>query len=83
MKNQTLGVIGTSRKQDEKRVPIHPDHLSRLPEHIRKQLIFEKGYGAPFNIDDEFFRAQTGGVATRHELLAAFGFCNYCKTSIS
>lgn len=73
MKNQTLGVIGTSRKQDEKRVPIHPDHLSRLPENIRKQLIFEKGYGAPFNIDDDFFRAQTGGVATRHELLADLG----------
>ncbi|WP_319481664.1 N(5)-(carboxyethyl)ornithine synthase [uncultured Draconibacterium sp.] len=73
MKNRTLGVIGTSRKQDEKRVPIHPDHLSRLPENIRKQLVFEKGYGAPFNIDDDFFRAQTGGVATRHELLADLG----------
>ncbi|QIA07610.1 N(5)-(carboxyethyl)ornithine synthase [Draconibacterium halophilum] len=73
MKNLTLGVIGTSRKQDEKRVPIHPDHLSRLPENIRKQLVFEKGYGAPFNIDDDFFRAQTGGVATRHELLSDLG----------
>ena len=41
MKKLTLGVIGTSKKEDEKRVPIHPDHLSRLPEDIRKQLIFE------------------------------------------
>ena len=41
MKNLSLGVIGTSRKEDEKRFPIHPDHLSRLPEDIRKQLIFE------------------------------------------
>jgi len=73
MKKLTLGVIGTSRKEDEKRVPIHPDHLSRLPENIRKQLIFEKGYGAPFGLDDDFFVSQTGGVASRHELLAEMG----------
>jgi len=35
-----MGVIGTSKKEDERRVPIHPEHLNRLPEHIRKQLIF-------------------------------------------
>ena len=73
MKKLSLGVIGTSRKEDEKRVPIHPDHLSRLPEDIRKQLIFEKGYGAPFGLDDDFFVSQTGGVASRHELLAEIG----------
>ncbi|MBU8893413.1 MAG: N(5)-(carboxyethyl)ornithine synthase [Bacteroidales bacterium] len=73
MKKLTLGVIGTSRKEDEKRVPIHPDHLSRLPEDVRKQLIFEKGYGAPFGLDDDFFISQTGGVASRHELLAEIG----------
>jgi alanine dehydrogenase len=73
MKKLTLGVIGTSKKQDEKRVPIHPDHLSRLPEDIRKQLIFEKGYGKPFGLDDDFFISQTGGVASRHELLSEIG----------
>ena len=73
MKKLSLGVIGTSRKEDEKRVPIHPDHLSRLPEDIRKQLIFEKGYGAPFGLDDDFFVSQSGGVASRHELLAEIG----------
>jgi len=73
MKKLTLGVIGTSRKEDEKRVPIHPDHLSRLPEDIRKQLIFEKGYGAPFGLDDDFFVSQSGGVASRHELLTEIG----------
>ena len=73
MKRLTLGVIGTSRKEDERRVPIHPEHLSRLPENIRKQLIFEKGYGKPFGLDDEFFKSRTGGVASRHELLADLG----------
>jgi len=73
MKKLTLGVIGTSRKKYEKRVPIHPEHLSRLPEDIRKQLIFEKGYGEPFGLDDDFFVSQTGGVASRHELLTELG----------
>lgn len=73
MKKHTLGIIGTSRKEDEKRVPIHPEHLSRIPEHNRKKLIFEKGYGAPFGLDDDFFISQTGGVAARHELLAELG----------
>jgi len=73
MNKPTLGVIGTSKKQDEKRVPIHPDHLSRLPESVRKQLIFEKGYGKPFDLDDSFFIERTGGVASRHELLSELG----------
>ncbi|MGM0444710.1 MAG: N(5)-(carboxyethyl)ornithine synthase [Fibrobacterota bacterium] len=73
MKNSFLGVIGTSRKEDEKRVPLHPDHLSRLPQSVRKQLIFEEGYGIPFGLDDNYFVSQAGGVASRHSLLQDIG----------
>ncbi len=38
-----MGFIGTSKKEDEKRVPIHPEHLKRLPEYISRQFIFDKG----------------------------------------
>ncbi|UMB55378.1 N(5)-(carboxyethyl)ornithine synthase [Lutibacter sp. A64] len=68
-----MGVIGTSKKVDERRVPIHPEHIKRIPENIRKQLIFEKGYGKPFNISDEEISNQTGGIATRKELLTEIG----------
>ena len=68
-----MGVIGTSKKEDERRVPIHPEHLKILPESIRKQLIFEKGYGAPFNVEDEEISDLTGGMATRSEILADIG----------
>ncbi len=68
-----LGVIGSSQKANERRIPIHPDHLPRLPESVRRQLIFEKGYGAPFGISDEEIARQTGGIATRRELLADLG----------
>ena len=68
-----FGVIGTSKKEDERRIPIHPEHLMRLPEQIRRQLIFEEGYGEPFDISDSEMADQSGGVATRHELLAGIG----------
>ena len=73
MSNLSFGVIGTSQKEDERRIPIHPDHLPRIPENIRRQLVFEEGYGAPFGITDSAIAAQTGGVATRSELLADVG----------
>jgi N5-(carboxyethyl)ornithine synthase len=73
MSKLKFGVIGTSRKEDERRIPIHPDHLMRLPEQIRRQLIFEEGYGEPFGITDSEMSEQSGGVATRHELLADIG----------
>ncbi len=73
MSTLTWGVVGTSRKVDERRVPIHPDHLPRISQPIRRQLIFEEGYGAPFGIADSEIAAQTGGVASRHDLLADVG----------
>ena len=73
MKKLTIGVIGTSKKEDERRFPIHPEHLSRIPEEFRRQLIFEKGYGLPFGVSDAEIAAQTGGVASRHHLLAEIG----------
>jgi alanine dehydrogenase len=78
-----LGVIGTSKKEDEKRVPIHPEHLLRLPEDIRKQLIFEKGYGSPFDMKDEDLALLTGGVASRDELLEDIGSVIIAKPVLS
>lgn len=73
MNSLMVGVIGTSRKEDERRFPIHPEHLCRVPEAVRRHLIFEEGYGAAFGISDAEIAAQTGGIATRHEILADIG----------
>lgn len=73
MSQLTLGVIGTSKKDDEQRLPIHPDHLRRLPEACRKRLVFEEGYGAVFDISDAEIEAQVGGMASRRDLLANLG----------
>jgi N5-(carboxyethyl)ornithine synthase len=73
MSELTIGVIGTSRKTDERRYPIHPDHLKRIPEQLRKQLIFEQGYGEAFNVSDAQIAALTGGVASRSDILTKIG----------
>ncbi len=69
----TMGVIGTSKKTDERRYPIHPDHFSRIPLILRRQLVFENGYGLPFGVSDASIAAETGGVASREEILADIG----------
>ncbi|WP_067587946.1 N(5)-(carboxyethyl)ornithine synthase [Endozoicomonas ascidiicola] len=73
MNTSRVGVIGTSKKADERRFPIHPGHLPRIPEVLRRQLIFEEGYGTPFGIADSEIAAQTGGIATRQEILVDIG----------
>lgn len=78
-----MGVIGTSRKEDERRLPIHPEHFKRLPENIRRQLIFEEGYGEPFNMSDAAIAAQTGGIASRNEILADIGAVIIAKPILS
>ncbi|MDP8289091.1 MAG: hypothetical protein RAP03_20665, partial [Candidatus Electryonea clarkiae] len=83
MSKLKFGVIGTSRKKDERRVPIHPEHLPRLPEQVRRQLIFEEGYGVPFGIEDSEIASQTGGIAKRNELLADIGMVIIPKPVLS
>lgn len=64
----TVGVFGTSRKKQEKRVPIHPDQLDWIDESIKKKLFFEEGYGLPFGMSDSKLASMCGGIRTRAEL---------------
>lgn len=69
----TLGVIGKSRKENEMRVPIHPEHIKHIPTEIRKQITFEEGYGIRFGVDDNTLAKLTSGrVAFRDEILNGF-----------
>ncbi|MFB3892067.1 MAG: alanine dehydrogenase [Phycisphaerae bacterium] len=65
-----IGVIGTSRKPDERRVPVHPDHLAQIDQSVRSRMVFEAGYGRPFDLDDAAIAASAGGVAPRAQVLA-------------
>ena len=65
----TLGVIGSSGKENEHRLPLHPDHLSRIPEELRRLITLEHGYGEFFRRSDAELAQHVAGFATREEIL--------------
>ncbi|WP_380165146.1 N(5)-(carboxyethyl)ornithine synthase [Jannaschia sp. R86511] len=69
MERLTIGVVGTTRKQDEHRRPIHPAHLERIDPDVRAHLLVEQGYGAHFGVDDDEIGRWVAGVVDRDELL--------------
>ncbi len=64
----TIGVIRTSFKENEKRVPIYPEHLLWIPEEIRNNIIFEEKYGEEFGYPNEYFLGKCCGMLKREEL---------------
>lgn len=65
-----LGVLGASRKPDERRAPIHPEHFSRIEPHIRGRMVVEEGYGTRFGMNDAVLAGLVGQVAPRAEVIA-------------
>ncbi len=66
----TLGVLATTRKPDERRLPIHPGHIERISPELRQQLILEEGYGEHFGVTDAHLAGLVGRIAPRDRLLA-------------
>ena len=65
----TLGVIATSRKENEHRLPLHPAHLDRIPDELAAGIRLERGYGESFGVPDRTL-AERFAFAERDELLA-------------
>ncbi len=63
-----IGVVSTSTKENEKRIPIHPDHFLLIEESIRKRMYIEEGYGKCFNINDDVLKDLFAGVLSKEEL---------------
>ncbi|KRE66201.1 alanine dehydrogenase [Arthrobacter sp. Soil736] len=68
--NLTLGVVSSSRKPDERRLPLHPLHLERIAPELRQRMILERGYGERFGFSDAQLAPLVGSLASREELLA-------------
>jgi alanine dehydrogenase len=65
----TLGVMATSAKENEHRLPIHPRHLDRIKPALRQRIFLERGYGTRFGISDDQLAESVGGVAERARLI--------------
>ncbi|MCV7239947.1 N(5)-(carboxyethyl)ornithine synthase [Mycolicibacterium celeriflavum] len=59
-----------SRKPDERRLPIHPDHFGRIDPQTRSQIFLERGYGPAFGATDNALAGLVGGIRTRKQLIA-------------
>jgi alanine dehydrogenase len=66
----SVGVVATSRKQDERRLAIHPAHVERIDAELRRHVFLEEGYGERFGFSDEQLGPLVGGLRPRAELFA-------------
>ena len=66
----TLGVIATSAKENEHRLPLHPDHLAAIDAELRGRITLEHGYAARFGRSDADLAPYVAGFASREQLLA-------------
>ena len=66
----SLGVISRSRKENERRLAIHPLHVERIDAGLRERVYLERGYGERFGVPDEQLASCVAGLRSREELLA-------------
>src|SRR2546430_14124837 len=52
MEPLSLALFGTSRKENEHRLPVHPRHLDRIDADLRARIFLEQGYGERFGMAD-------------------------------
>lgn len=70
MSGLSLGVIGTSGKENEHRLPLHPEHLFRLHPETAARTTLEHGYAAHFGVSDRELAPHVAGFASREEVLS-------------
>jgi alanine dehydrogenase len=66
----SLGVMARSRKENERRLAIHPLHIERIAASLRQRIYLERGYGERFGVPDERLAPLIAGLRTRDQLLA-------------
>ena len=69
MNQLSLGVLSTSSKENEFRLPIHPQHLDRINADLRTRIVLEKGYGERYGVSDEHLATQVCGLRARAEII--------------
>ena len=66
----SLGVLARSRKENERRLPIHPQHLERIDPDLRAHLYLEQGYAEGFGVPDDHLAPLVAGMLPRQRLIA-------------
>ncbi len=69
MNDLSLGVIASSRKENERRLAIHPSHFAELEAELRSRIFLELDYGAGFGVGDGELEGLVGGLLAREQLV--------------
>lgn len=70
MNQLSLGILATSHKEHESRLPIHPRHIERIDADVRTGILLERGYGDRFGVHDRQLDQHVAGTCARAELIA-------------
>ena len=70
MPHLSVGLIWRSHKENERRLPIHPKHFSRIDPVLRARIYLEAGYGERFGVSDADLAPLVGGIQSRDQLIA-------------
>jgi N5-(carboxyethyl)ornithine synthase len=71
-----IGLIKTSLKENEKRIPLLPMYIEQIDSSIRSDMYFESGYGLDFGYEDK----KLTGLGCR--ILSRSDIFNECDTVI-
>ncbi|MFZ0160535.1 MAG: N(5)-(carboxyethyl)ornithine synthase [Kineosporiaceae bacterium] len=66
----SLGVLATSGKENERRLPLHPQHIGRIDADLRSRIVLEHGYGHHYGVSDDHLAPQVAGLRSREEIIA-------------
>ncbi len=70
MSQLRLGAIGTSSKENERRLPIHPHHVERIDADLRSRIVLEAGYGRHYGVSDDYLAGLVSALLPREEVIA-------------
>ena len=70
MSGLRLGVLANSSKENEFRLPIHPQHFDRIDADLRGRILLEHGYGDRYGVSEDHLVRQVAGMGSRAEIIA-------------
>lgn len=70
MSELSLGIIAVTHKENERRLPVHPEQFDRIDSDVLARIYLEHGYGEHFGISDEELAVSVAGLRNREQLIA-------------
>ncbi len=66
----SVGLVGSSRKEHELRLPLHPRQIADIAPELRRRLVVERGYGERFQVADSELADLGVSLASRERVIA-------------